>query len=82
MTTAPRGDLEQRRAWIEEKGLMVVSLTSPEFPLTEVDLFAAEPIPLEPAYARALSVSIGGVRVTAAGLEDLIARERAGDGDA
>ncbi|MCU0667938.1 MAG: nucleotidyltransferase [Myxococcota bacterium] len=69
-------DPEQRRAWIEEKGLTVLSLASPEFPLTEVDLFAAEPIPFEPAYARALSVSIGGVRITAAGLEDLIALKR------
>jgi hypothetical protein len=50
MTTAPRGDLEQRRAWIEKKD--------------------------KPTYARALSVSIGGVRGTAAGLEDLIARKR------
>lgn len=70
-------DPEQRRAWIAEKGLTVLSLTSPELPLTEVDLFATEPLPFEPAHARALSVTIGGVRVTAASLDDLIQLKRA-----
>ncbi len=69
-------DPEVRRSWIEEKGLTVLSLVSPEFPLTEVDLFAAEPFPFEPAHRRALCVAIGSTKVTAASLEDLIALKR------
>ena len=56
--------------------MTVLSLASPELPLTEVDLFAAEPFPFEPAYRRALIVSIGATRVTAAGFDDLVALER------
>lgn len=69
-------DPEQRRSWIDEKNLTVLSLASPEVPLTEVDLFAAEPFPFEPAYRRALTVSIGSTRVTAASFEDLVALKR------
>lgn len=69
-------DPEQRRSWIDEKGMTVLSLASPELPLTEVDLFAAEPFPFEPAYRRALIVSIGATRVTAAGFDDLVALKR------
>jgi len=69
-------DPELRRGWIEDKGLTVLSLSSPELPLTEVDLFAAEPFPFDAAYGRALRVTIGGAVVTAASLEDLIALKR------
>lgn len=69
-------DAEMRRVWIEEKGLTVLSLASPELPLTEIDLFAAEPFPFEPAYLRALRVEIGSTNVTAANLDDLIALKR------
>jgi hypothetical protein len=70
-------DASRRRAWIDEKGLTVLSLASAEFPLTEVDLFATEPFSFDDAYARALRVSISGVRVTAASIGDLIALKRA-----
>src|SRR5947209_2082220 len=34
-----------RRSWIEEKGLHVFSLWSPQMPATEIDLFVEEPFP-------------------------------------
>jgi hypothetical protein len=64
-----------RREWIEEKGLTVLSLASPELPLTEVHLFAAEPFPFDAAYRRALRVTIGGAVISVAGLENEIRRE-------
>jgi len=67
---------ESRARWIEEKGMVVLSLWSPDLPATELDLFASEPFPFEAAYARALRADLGSVIATVAGLEDLIALKR------
>jgi hypothetical protein len=67
---------ESRARWIEEKGMVVLSLWSPNLPATELDLFASEPFPFEAAYARALRADLGSVIATVAGLEDLIALKR------
>ena len=66
-----------RARWIEEKGLTVLSLWSEELPVTEVDLFVAEPFPFSAAYDRALRADLGVVRVPVASLADLIALKRA-----
>lgn len=70
-------DPEARRRWIDEKGLTVFSLWSPEHPATEVDLFVQEPFPFEPAWSRALIADLGTVQVPVASLEDLVALKRA-----
>jgi hypothetical protein len=65
-------DPEKRREWIEDKGLVVLSLWSPERPATDIDLFVVEPLPFEPAYARAVQVSLGPVAARVAAIPDLI----------
>lgn len=69
-------DAAKRREWIEDKGLTVFSLWSPQFPLTEIDCFVAEPFPFAEAYGRALSVPIAGIEVWVVGLVDLISLKR------
>lgn len=72
-------DPEKRRVWIEEKGLVVFSLWSPERPATEIDVFVAEPFPFEPAFERATRVSLGPLVVRVAAIPDLIQlKEQAG----
>jgi len=63
---------EIRAAWIEEKGLTVFSLWSPNHPGTEVDLFVEEPFEFSDAWARRLDVVLGdGTTVHVVGLDDL-----------
>jgi hypothetical protein len=69
-------DPATRAQWIEEKGLTVLSLWSPDLPATEVDLFASEPLPFDSAYERALRADLGSVLVTVISLPDLIALKR------
>lgn len=69
-------DPDTRARWIEEKGLTVLSLWSPDLPATEVDLFASEPFSFDAAYERAVRADLGGLVVTVVGLADLIALKR------
>jgi hypothetical protein len=69
-------DEEIRKSWIEEKGLVVFSLWSSQFPVTQVDLFVQEPFPFEEAYARALRADLGFATVTVASIADLIELKR------
>ena len=66
-------DAEKRRQWIEEKGMVVFSLWSPDFPATEIDVFVEEHLPFDEAYARAVRADLGEATVTVACLDDLIA---------
>jgi len=69
-------DPATRQRCIEEKGMTVLSLSSPAIPTTEVDLFASEPFPFDAAYGRALRADLRDVVVTVASLPDLIALKR------
>jgi hypothetical protein len=69
-------DRAERERWIEEKGMTVFALWSPELPATEVDLFASEPLPFEAAHRRALRADLGALTVTVANVQDLIAMKR------
>jgi Nucleotidyl transferase AbiEii toxin, Type IV TA system len=69
-------DPGERQRWIDEKAMTVFSLWSPELPATEIDLFAAEPLPFEAAHARALRADLGATTATVASLADLIALKR------
>ncbi len=68
-----------RRAWIEEKGLTVFSLWSPDHLATEIDLFVEEPFPFEEGFARATRVELGESHITVASIADLIQLKRRAD---
>ncbi len=70
-------DAAERARWVEEKGLIALSLWNPSVPLAEVDLFVKEPFAFDDHYGRAPEVSIGGERVRVIAREDLIAMKRA-----
>lgn len=66
-------DTEIRQGWIRDKGLTVFSLFSDDHPLTEVDLFVADPLGFEDAYARRVTMAIApDVEATFVGLGDLV----------
>jgi hypothetical protein len=72
-------DPTKRREWIQDKGLVVFSLWSPDHPATEIDVFVEEPFPFAPAFERATRVSLGSISVRVAAIPDLILlKERAG----
>ena len=66
-----------RRSWVEDKGLTVFSMWSPNHPATEIDIFVEEPFPFDDAYARAATADLGTFTVTVAAITDLIALKRA-----
>jgi hypothetical protein len=66
-------DPENRRQWIEEKGITVFSLFSPDHPATEIDLFVDPPLIFSEAYSRALHLEIApGIVGTFCSIDDLI----------
>lgn len=69
-------DPEVRRSWIEDKGLIVFALWSPDHPATEIDLFVEEPFVFDDAYARLVRADLGTTTVDVASLEDLLALKR------
>ena len=69
-------DPATRWQWVEEKGLTVFSLWSPQHPATEVDIFVEEPFPFEEDYGRATRAEVGGAQITVASIPDLIALKR------
>lgn len=72
-------DPDLRRAWIDEKGLMVFSLWSPAHPATEIDLFIEEPFSFDEAFGRAVRLALGGNIVTVASVADLLVLKRQAD---
>jgi hypothetical protein len=63
----------RRRQWIEEKGMTVFSLFSPDHPATEIDLFLDPPISFSEAYSRAARFEIAPqVSATFCSIDDLI----------
>lgn len=70
-------DADMRRQWIEQKGLTVFSLFSPEHPATEIDLFVEEPFDFERAYKAALRQEVAaGIDATFVSYEDLLELKR------
>jgi hypothetical protein len=69
-------DPVKRREWIEDKGLVVFSLWSPEHPATEVDVFVEEPFPFDEAFARAERIQLATSSVMVASIPDLIELKR------
>lgn len=69
-------DAAARRAWIDEKGLTVLAMWSPQLPATTVDLFVEEPFDFDAAYARGVTAELGSFSVVVASIDDLIAMKR------
>jgi len=67
---------ENRQSWVSEKGLRVFSLSSPRYPLLEVDLFIEEPIPFEELNERAVLVEIEDCPICVASIDDIITLKR------
>jgi hypothetical protein len=66
-------DSAHRLRWIEEKGLTVFSLFSPDHPATEIDLFVDPPLVFADAYLRAEQMEVSpGIKATFCSLDDLI----------
>ena len=62
-----------RRQWVEEKGLTVFSLFSPDHPATEIDLFVEPPLDFADAYKRAVYMEVSpSIRAAFCSLDDLI----------
>jgi hypothetical protein len=68
---------DERRRWVDEKGLVALSLWNPAMPLVEVDLFVQEPFPFDDRFARAVVMALAGTRVRVIAREDLVAMKRA-----
>lgn len=70
-------DAEIRQGWIRDKGLTVFSLFSDDHPLTEVDLFVADPLGFEEAYPRRAMLAVApDVEAAFIAVEDLIRLKR------
>ena len=64
---------ENRKQWIDQKGMTVFSLFSPDHPVTEIDLFVDPPLVFAEAYTRALRLEVApGVGATFCSLDDLM----------
>jgi len=65
-------DPARRRAWIEERNMLVFPLWDPANPLRSLDLFVEEPIAFERMLREADVKDIGGLSVRIASIEHLI----------
>ena len=64
---------QSRKQWVEQKGMTVFSLFSPDHPVTEIDLFVDPPLVFAEAYAKALQLEVSpGISATFCSFEDLI----------
>jgi hypothetical protein len=68
-------DPAKRADWIRDKGMLVFSLRPPGG-VPMVDLFLDPPMPFDHLWARSVVVTMRGVPVRVAGLEDLIELKR------
>jgi hypothetical protein len=68
---------EARSHWVQEKGLTVFSLHSPQHGATEIDLFVELPLDFDRAYGAATRLEVAtSVFATFLGFEDLIALKK------
>jgi len=68
-------DPARRAEWVREKGMLVFSLR-PRTGVPMVDLFLEHPLPFDELWARSVVVSMRGVPVRVASIDDLIALKR------
>jgi predicted nucleotidyltransferase len=68
-------DPVKRAAWGQDKGMLVFSLRPPSG-VPMVDLFLAHPVPFDDVWARSVTVTLRGVPLRIASIDDLIALKR------
>lgn len=69
-------DPEQRRVWLEEKGMLAFSFWRPDRPLDAVDVLYAGRVGYPELRAAALPMDIAGLRLLVASPRDLIEMKR------
>jgi len=69
-------DPNNRRAWIQEKGMKVFSLYHPGKPRELIDIFVDEPIPFEEAYKQRKVMKIFSMSVSVINASHLIELKR------
>lgn len=65
-------DPDQRRVWIEEKGMRAFTFHLPGQPLSDIDILIDSPIDFAELAIRAERVDAGGLMLQIASVEDLI----------
>lgn len=65
-------DVDKRREWRDEKGMMVFSFHDPQNPFVLLDLFIDIPFDFESVYAKRSRISAGRVEIPVVPLETLI----------
>lgn len=65
-------DPNKRKAWREDKGMLVFSLYDPEHPYFLLDVMTETPIDFEVTYAERQMIDFGGVPVSTASVKTLI----------
>lgn len=63
---------EKRDQWIKEKGAVVFTFIDLKKPFKHVDIFLRNPIDFKEAYSRRELMTIGGVKVSLASIDDII----------
>ncbi|MEO8553007.1 MAG: nucleotidyl transferase AbiEii/AbiGii toxin family protein [Kofleriaceae bacterium] len=65
-------DPEQRRIWVDEKGMRAFTFVLPGHPLSDIDVLIDSPISFAELASRAERVDAGGLRLLIASATDLI----------
>jgi len=63
---------EKREEWIKEKGAIVFTFIDLKSPFKHIDVFLSNPIDFEDAYLRKEVLTVGGIRINLASIDDLI----------
>ena len=63
---------DKRDEWIKEKGAIVFTFIDLKNPYKHIDIFLDNPIDFEGAYSRKKMITVGGIRIPIASIDDLI----------
>jgi len=70
---------EKRDEWIKQEGAVVFTFIDHKKPFRQIDVFLTNPVRFAEAYARRNDMTVGGITLSVASLDDLIMiKERAG----
>ncbi len=65
-------NLDKRKEWIRDKGMMVFSFLNPKNPFELIDVFVREPKPFKDLWRRRLDTAAFGFKIRVLGKKDLI----------
>lgn len=63
---------EKRDEWIKEKGAIVFTFIDLKSPFKHIDIFLRNPIDFEDAHSRKEVMTVGGIKINIASIDDLI----------